>query len=80
MVASCVASMLRFPQSEGVTSHRDVVRHIGVRFRVKADLPEWYTDEDITNYFIRCGHYLLQLHGVHVSPFIATLESTSVFT
>ena len=54
--------MLRFSQSEGIISHRDIVKHIGVRFRIKSDLPEWYTDEEIANYLLR--YMLLSLAWV----------------
>ncbi|XP_023678390.1 DNA-directed RNA polymerase I subunit RPA2 [Paramormyrops kingsleyae] len=49
---SCVSDMLRLVMEEGCTSRQKVLGYLGERFRVKLNLPEWYTDE-------QCGSLLL---------------------
>jgi len=50
---SCVANMLRLVQQETLFCQQHVKQYIGERFRVKSDLPSWYTDEEITDYLLR---------------------------
>jgi len=50
---SCVTSMLRSAQEEGLTSHQAVLKYVGERFRLKAELPPWTSDEDVTRHLLR---------------------------
>ncbi|XP_053477690.1 DNA-directed RNA polymerase I subunit RPA2 [Ictalurus furcatus] len=49
---SCVSEMLRLVMQEGCTSKVKVLDYLGERFRVKLQLPEWYTNE-------QCAKFLL---------------------
>lgn len=49
---SCVCEMLRMVMEEGCNTKSSILRYLGERFRVKMNLPEWYTHE-------QCAHYLL---------------------
>lgn len=50
---SCASAMLRVVMEEACTSHSEVLNYLGERFRVKMNLPEWYTNE-------QCANVLLQ--------------------
>uniref|UniRef100_A0A4W4EDY0 DNA-directed RNA polymerase subunit beta n=1 Tax=Electrophorus electricus TaxID=8005 RepID=A0A4W4EDY0_ELEEL len=49
---SCVAEMLRLVMEEGCISKEKVLNYLGERFRVKLNLPDWYTHE-------QCAKFLL---------------------
>ncbi|XP_062852272.1 DNA-directed RNA polymerase I subunit RPA2 [Trichomycterus rosablanca] len=49
---SCVSEMLRLVMEEGCTTRAKVLDYLGERFRVKLNLPEWYTHE-------QCAEFLL---------------------
>ncbi|TRY55888.1 hypothetical protein DNTS_029133 [Danionella cerebrum] len=49
---SCVSEMLRMVMDQGCTTKAKVLVYLGERFRVKLNLPEWYTNE-------QCAHFLL---------------------
>ncbi|XP_068597291.1 DNA-directed RNA polymerase I subunit RPA2 [Brachionichthys hirsutus] len=49
---SCVSEMLRAVVDEGCPTRSEVLGYLGHRFRVKMNLPEWYSDE-------RCASILL---------------------
>ena len=49
----CVSSMLRTALSDGLTTQSAVLKFIGERFRPKADLPEWTSDEDVTRHLLK---------------------------
>ncbi|XP_067277472.1 DNA-directed RNA polymerase I subunit RPA2 [Pseudorasbora parva] len=49
---SCVSEMLRIVMDQGCTTKAKVLSYLGERFRVKLNLPEWYTHA-------QCAHYLL---------------------
>ncbi len=59
----CVSSMLRAAQEEGLTSHKAVLKYVGERFRIKAELPAWTSDDDVTRHLLM---YVAQLK----KPFI----------
>lgn len=46
---SCASEMLRMVMEEGCTTRTKVLSYLGERFRVKMNLPEWYTDEQCAN-------------------------------
>ena len=50
---SCASEMLRIVMEEGCTTRSKVLNYLGERFRVKMNLPEWYTNE-------QCAHFLLK--------------------
>lgn len=50
---SCVSEILRIVMDQGCTTKAKVLRFLGERFRVKLNLPEWYTHE-------QCAHFLLE--------------------
>jgi DNA-directed RNA polymerase I subunit RPA2 len=45
--------MLRQLQDEDIFTRNDVLNYIGSRFRIKLQLPEWYTDIDCANYLFK---------------------------
>ncbi|XP_028844972.1 DNA-directed RNA polymerase I subunit RPA2 [Denticeps clupeoides] len=49
---SCVTEMLRLVMEEGCTTREKVLDYLGVRFRVKMNMPQWYTNE-------QCARFLL---------------------
>jgi len=49
----CVIFMLRQVLAEGLNNKASVLRFIGEKFRVKLNLPEWYTDEQCAKYLIK---------------------------
>ncbi|XP_034464852.1 DNA-directed RNA polymerase I subunit RPA2 [Hippoglossus hippoglossus] len=49
---SCASEMLRIVMEEGCTTHSKVLSYLGERFRVKMNLPEWYTNEQCANYLM----------------------------
>lgn len=47
--------MMRQLQNEKLFTRNDLLKYIGHRFRVKLDLPEWYTDQECANFlFEKC--------------------------
>lgn len=46
---SCASEMLRIVMEEGCTTRPKVLSYLGERFRVKMNLPEWYTSEQCAN-------------------------------
>ncbi|CAN9500061.1 unnamed protein product [Ophioblennius macclurei] len=49
---TCVSEMLRMVMEEGCTTRNKVLSYLGERFRVKMNLPEWYTDEQCANFLL----------------------------
>ena len=49
----CVSSMLRSAQEEGLMSQLSVLKYVGERFRIKAELPPWTSDEDVTRHLLK---------------------------
>ncbi|KAG1649768.1 DNA-directed RNA polymerase I subunit RPA2 [Nymphon striatum] len=55
----CIANMLRQAQDEGIHNQKDAKKYIGERFRIKLDIPPWYTDSEVTDLLFRhciCVH------------------------
>uniref|UniRef100_A0A673BFY2 DNA-directed RNA polymerase subunit beta n=1 Tax=Sphaeramia orbicularis TaxID=375764 RepID=A0A673BFY2_9TELE len=48
---SCVSEMLRVVMEEGCITRSKVLNYLGERFRVKLNLPSWYTNQE-------CAHFL----------------------
>uniref|UniRef100_A0A3Q3GCL8 DNA-directed RNA polymerase subunit beta n=1 Tax=Kryptolebias marmoratus TaxID=37003 RepID=A0A3Q3GCL8_KRYMA len=46
---TCVSEMLRIVAEEGCTTRSKVLDYLGEHFRVKLNLPEWYTNEQCAN-------------------------------
>lgn len=53
MTNRCVSSMLRSALDEGLTSQSATLKFLGERFRMKAELPPWTSDEDVARHMIR---------------------------
>ncbi|XP_043913930.1 DNA-directed RNA polymerase I subunit RPA2 [Protopterus annectens] len=52
---SCISQMLRMVMEEGCPTRKKVLNYVGERFRVKLDVPEWYTNEQAADVlFDRC--------------------------
>ncbi|XP_042593360.1 DNA-directed RNA polymerase I subunit RPA2 [Cyprinus carpio] len=49
---SCVSEMLRMVMDQGCMTKAKVLNYLGERFRVKLNLPDWFTHE-------QCAHFLL---------------------
>lgn len=50
---SCASEMLRMVMEDGCTTRCKVLNYLGERFRVKMNLPEWYTNEECANILIK---------------------------
>ncbi|XP_047136154.1 DNA-directed RNA polymerase I subunit RPA2 isoform X2 [Hydra vulgaris] len=48
-----VVNMLRTLNDENLLSQNDVLKYMGMRFRIKVNLPEWTSDEDIAKYMFQ---------------------------
>ncbi|XP_069110170.1 LOW QUALITY PROTEIN: DNA-directed RNA polymerase I subunit RPA2-like [Argopecten irradians] len=55
----CIVAMLRQTQDEGLLTQSSILKLIGERFRVKLDLPPWYTDAEVANYLLK---YCIAIH------------------
>ncbi|XP_023281560.1 DNA-directed RNA polymerase I subunit RPA2 [Seriola lalandi dorsalis] len=55
---SCVSEMLRIVTEESCTTRSKVLNYLGERFRVKMNLPEWYTNEQCANFLLECVRLL----------------------
>lgn len=53
---TCVSEMLRVVMEEGCTTRSKVLTYLGERFRVKLNLPEWYTNEQCANILLKYAH------------------------
>ncbi|TKS85282.1 DNA-directed RNA polymerase I subunit RPA2 [Collichthys lucidus] len=49
---SCASEMLRIVMEEGCTTRSKVLNYLGERFRVKLNLPEWYTNQQCANFLL----------------------------
>ncbi|XP_061743859.1 DNA-directed RNA polymerase I subunit RPA2 isoform X2 [Nerophis ophidion] len=49
---SCVSEMLRMVSEAHCTTRAKVLAYLGERFRVKMNLPEWYTNEECADYLL----------------------------
>ncbi|XP_077440050.1 DNA-directed RNA polymerase I subunit RPA2 [Vanacampus margaritifer] len=49
---SCVCEMLRLASEQGCTSRPKVLDYLGRRFRVKLNLPEWYTERQCADFLL----------------------------
>ena len=67
--------MLRTALSDGLTTQSSVLKFIGERFRPRADLPEWTSDEDITRHLLK---YARAYATIVISMYMQFL-SVSVF-
>ncbi|XP_064456531.1 DNA-directed RNA polymerase I subunit RPA2-like [Ornithodoros turicata] len=55
----CVANMLRQVQEEDLLNRSQIRDFVGEKFRVRMNLPEWYTDEEVAAYLFKhciCTH------------------------
>lgn len=50
---TCVSEMLRIVTEENCTTRSKVLNYLGERFRVKMNLPEWYTNEQCANFLLK---------------------------
>lgn len=50
---SCIVNMLRLVQNEGLITQQHVKQYIGERFRIKVNLPHWYSDEQVTDFVLK---------------------------
>ena len=51
--SSAMARMIRQMRENGLRKQKAALKYIGKRFRVKMSLPEWKTDEEITQYLLK---------------------------
>lgn len=49
---TCTSDMLRIVMEEGCVTRHQVLGYLGERFRVKMNLPEWYTNEQCANFLL----------------------------
>ena len=45
--------MLRSKLAMGLMTQRSVLKYIGERFRLKTELPEWTSEEDVTRHLLK---------------------------
>lgn len=50
---TCVSEMLRVVAEEGCTTRSKVLEYLGEHFRVKLNLPEWYTNEQCASVLLK---------------------------
>ncbi|KAM5163551.1 DNA-directed RNA polymerase I subunit RPA2 [Mantella aurantiaca] len=65
----CVTQMLRAVMEEGCYSQQQVLKYLGERFRVKFYLPDWYTDEQASEFLLEqciCIHLKSNLEKFHL--------------
>ena len=65
---SCVAAMLRSTLADGLITQRAALKYIGERFRLKAELPEWISDEDIARYLLKYVSGFAPSEGFGIYP------------
>ena len=46
----CIKLMMRQLHKEDIYTRADVLTYIGSRFRIKLNLPEWYSDHECANF------------------------------
>ncbi|CAL1577099.1 unnamed protein product [Knipowitschia caucasica] len=66
---SCVSEMLRIVSEEGCTSQSKVLEYLGERFRVKLQLPDWYTHQQCAQYLLHecvCIHLNSDIEKFHM--------------
>ena len=70
-----VAFMMRQLQAEGLYTQEQVRRYIGKNFRAKlTELPDWYTDEEVCQYFLRISvaiHLETDVDKFHLLTFMS---------
>ncbi|KAG8444046.1 hypothetical protein GDO86_009295 [Hymenochirus boettgeri] len=69
----CMTQMLRAVVEEGCTSQKQVHKYLGERFRVKFNLPDWYTDEQAAEFLINhciCIHLKTNREKFHMLCFM----------
>ncbi|XP_028983272.1 DNA-directed RNA polymerase I subunit RPA2 [Betta splendens] len=49
---TCTSEMLRVVMEQGCNTRHQVLNYLGERFRVKMNLPEWYTNEQCANFLL----------------------------
>ena len=49
----CAKFMLRQLQEEEIFTKTDVLNYIGNRFRIKLNLPDWYTDAECAKFLFK---------------------------
>ncbi|XP_033111134.1 DNA-directed RNA polymerase I subunit RPA2-like [Anneissia japonica] len=56
----CVNSMLRQAQDQSLTTRSAILKYIGERFRIKLNVPEWFTDTEVTKFLL---HHCICVHA-----------------
>ena len=68
--------MLRTVLSDGLTTQSAVLKFIGERFRPKADLPEWTSDENVTRHLLKyVGYVDVKLRSVCFAEIIVKYKT-----
>ncbi|KAJ1154285.1 hypothetical protein NDU88_007038 [Pleurodeles waltl] len=49
---NCISQMLRMVMEERCTNQKQVLSYLGERFRVKLNLPDWYTEEQAAEFLL----------------------------
>ncbi|XP_034537373.1 DNA-directed RNA polymerase I subunit RPA2 [Notolabrus celidotus] len=76
---SCVCEMLRVVMEEGCSTQSSILSYLGERFRVKMNLPEWYTHEQCARYLLdEC--ILVHLHSDVEKFYLLCLMTRKLFT
>jgi DNA-directed RNA polymerase I subunit RPA2 len=65
----CVTNMLRLVQDENLYTSKQIKKYIGERFRAKSNSPQWYTDEEVTDFLFRFISLVLSIYSQLFSSF-----------
>ncbi|XP_030053972.1 DNA-directed RNA polymerase I subunit RPA2 [Microcaecilia unicolor] len=49
---NCISQILRMVTEEGYSTQKQVLKYLGERFRVKLNLPDWYSDEQAAEFLL----------------------------
>nr|XP_033792439.1 DNA-directed RNA polymerase I subunit RPA2 [Geotrypetes seraphini] len=49
---NCISQILRMVSEEGCSTQKQVLKYLGQRFRVKLNLPDWYSEEQAAEFLL----------------------------
>jgi DNA-directed RNA polymerase I subunit RPA2 len=76
-VKSCALNMLRQSQDHGIIVQKDALKYLGERLRVKADVAEWYSVEEVAKAILKrhiCVHLESNLDKFNVIMYVISFS------
>lgn len=70
---NCVTEMLRAVAEAGCYTQQNVLEYLGKSFRVKLNLPEWYSNEQAADFIFK---YVCLYLGVRACVIVLKLKAT----